>query len=112
MQAEIYLILLRMQALGYYLALPLIYFFSILPMAVLRQVSNLGYFLMFHVFKYRKEVVYRNLHNSFPEKSEEEIHKIAKRFYMVLSDTLFETIKALTITHKQLKKNAASTIMK
>lgn len=107
MQAEIYLILLRMQALGYYLALPLIYFFSILPMAVLRQVSNLGYFLMFHVFKYRKEVVYRNLHNSFPEKSEEEIHKIAKRFYMVLSDTLFETIKALTITHKQLKKKCS-----
>jgi len=93
-----------MQALGYYLALPLIYFFSILPMGVLRQISNFGYFLLFYVFKYRKEVVYNNLRNSFPEKSEAEIDKIAKRFYMVFSDTMFETIKALTITHKALKK--------
>jgi Kdo2-lipid IVA lauroyltransferase/acyltransferase len=96
-----------MQAIGYYLALPIIYFFSILPMAILRQLSNVAYFLMLYVFKYRKEVVYRNLRNSFPEKSDAEIKAITKRFYMVLADTLFETFKALTITHKQLKKKCS-----
>lgn len=96
-----------MQALGYYLALPLIYFFSILPMWVLRQASNIGYFFLFHVFEYRKEVVYKNLRNSFPEKSDTEIDTIARRFYMVFADTMFETIKALTITHKQLKKKCS-----
>lgn len=99
-----FLFLPFMQALGYYLALPFIYFFSILPMGVLRQISNLGYFLLYYVFKYRKEVVYKNLRNSFPEKSDAEIEQIAKRFYMVFSDTMFETIKALTISHKALKK--------
>jgi KDO2-lipid IV(A) lauroyltransferase len=37
-------------------------------------------------------VVFTNLRNSFPEKSKKEINKIAKRFYLHLSDLFFESL--------------------
>ena len=43
-----------------------------------------------------------NLRNSFPERSQKEINKIAKKFYFNLTDVIVETIKALTISKKDL----------
>jgi len=56
------------------------------------------------VFGYRKKVVYSNLKRSFPEKSEQEIHRIAKDFYTNLSDITLESIKGLSMSKKALQK--------
>lgn len=73
-------------------------------MGMLRQISNVLRFFLQNVAGYRKEVVYRNLRNSFPNKSEAEIKAIADEFYVYLCDTLMETIKSFTISDEQLAK--------
>jgi len=49
-------------------------------------------------------VVYENLRNSFPEKSEEEIKEIVKRFYKYFSHLIVEIIKLINISDKELKE--------
>jgi KDO2-lipid IV(A) lauroyltransferase len=53
---------------------------------------------------YRKKVVLGNLQLVFPEKSDKERKTIAKRFYLHLCDLIFETIKNITISEKQIDK--------
>lgn len=66
--------------------------------------SSFAYFLIFHVAGYRKKIVYQNLRNSFPNKSEEEIHQDAKKFYRHFCEVFLEAIKVLTISKKNIKK--------
>jgi KDO2-lipid IV(A) lauroyltransferase len=49
-------------------------------------------------------VVLDNLQLVFPEKSEQERKKIARKFYTHLCDIIFETIKYLTISEKEARK--------
>ena len=42
------------------------------------------------------------MRNSFPEKSEEEIEDIAKKFYSHFCDVMMESFKAFTISQKQI----------
>jgi KDO2-lipid IV(A) lauroyltransferase len=53
---------------------------------------------IFHVGGYRKKVIFENLRNSFPEKTEEELECIAKNFYRHFTDLIVETIKFRTAT--------------
>jgi KDO2-lipid IV(A) lauroyltransferase len=46
-----------------------------------------------------------NLHKSFPEKSEEEIKGIAKRYYKYLCDLFLETFKTLTVSKETMLKH-------
>lgn len=87
-----------MQAIIYYISLPFIYLISILPFWLLYRVSDFLYFIIYIVIGYRKELVLKNLSNSFPEKSEEEINKISKKFYTFFCDWIVETIKSITIS--------------
>ncbi len=50
------------------------------------------YFLVYHCFGYRVKIVNKNLHNSFPQKSEAEITAIRKGFYHYLSEVMVSTI--------------------
>ena len=62
------------------------------------------YIIMYYLIKYRKKVVFENLRNSFPDKSEKEIKKIAQKFYKNLCDLFIEIVKAKTISSKDLLK--------
>lgn len=66
--------------------------------------SDFLYFVFYYLIGYRKKVVMNNLRNSFPEKTEKERIKIAKKFYSHLTDLTLETIKGATIGKKQLLK--------
>src|SRR5690606_5727014 len=77
---------------------------SRIPFSLLYAVSDILYVLLFYVISYRRKVVFENLRNSFPEKNPKEIRAIAKGFYKNLTDTLFETIKLLTIPEKALRQ--------
>jgi Kdo2-lipid IVA lauroyltransferase/acyltransferase len=89
-----------MQALSFYLLYPFIYLIASLPFRVLYAVSDFLFFL-FWLSGYRKEVVLKNLRNSFPEKSNEEIETICKSYYRYLVDLILETLKTLTMTEKE-----------
>ncbi len=60
--------------------------------------------VLFRIVKYRKDVVIKNLNNSFPDKSEEEKQAIAKKFFKHLSDLIAESIKVFSISSKSAKE--------
>jgi KDO2-lipid IV(A) lauroyltransferase len=62
------------------------------------------YHLIYHVFRYRRSVVVENLTNSFPEKSDEEIGQIARKFYHFICDSLVETFYYDRISEEEIKK--------
>lgn len=88
----------------YYLLLPFIYLLSILPFNLLYAKSDYLFFWLYHVIGYRKNVVRKNLKKSFPEKSDIELKQIEVKFYHHLCDLILESLKAYTISEKELRK--------
>jgi len=91
-----------MQFIIYIFFLISINIIAIIPFWFLYGFSDFLAFLLFYVFKYRKETILTNLRNSFPEKSEKEIRSIARKAYRNLSDIIIESIKAFTISNKRI----------
>lgn len=77
---------------------------SYLPFPVLYALSDFLFFVSYRIVRYRKNVIRRNLRNSFPEKSENELKQIEKDFYQHLCDYGVETLKLLTISKEELKR--------
>jgi KDO2-lipid IV(A) lauroyltransferase len=75
-----------------------------LPLGILYVLSDFLYFLAYYVVGYRKKVVWQNLKNSFPEKSEKELKTIQKQFYKGLIDVFIETLKVLAISPQELEQ--------
>ncbi len=96
-----------MPGLTYYLTLPFIYLLSILPFRLLYLLSDGVFILLYHVIGYRKEVVRKNLRNSFPQKTAAEIDLIAKNFYRYFCDLTLETFKTLTISKSRMLKHCS-----
>ena len=63
----------------YYIVFPLLYLVSLLPLRVLYLLSDLLYFFLYFVVRYRRRVVLENLRVAFPEKTEQERAAIARR---------------------------------
>ncbi len=82
----------------YLLVYPLLWLVSQLPMAFLYRISDVCYFIIHKVFKYRVTVVKENLRNAFPQKSESELQQIERSFYQFLCDFFVETIKGISIS--------------
>ncbi|MDO9613571.1 MAG: lysophospholipid acyltransferase family protein [Bacteroidota bacterium] len=74
------------------------------PFWLLYICADLIYLISYYVVGYRKKTVFRNLKNSFPEKSDQEIHRIAIAFYRHFADLVVETIKSFQISEETLKK--------
>lgn len=78
--------------------------FSKLPFSVLYFLSDIIYIVLNYLIGYRRKVIFNNLKNSFPEKSDREIKQIQKEFYKNFADYLVETLKAFTISTEELAK--------
>jgi KDO2-lipid IV(A) lauroyltransferase len=77
---------------------------SLLPFRVLYFLSDILFYPVFYLVKYRRKVVQINLFKSFPEKTIDERYEVEKRFYKHLLDLIFESIKTLTISRAQIQK--------
>jgi KDO2-lipid IV(A) lauroyltransferase len=75
-----------------------------IPFRLLYLFSDCTFFLVYFVIGYRKEVVFNNLRNSFPEKSEKEIEILARKFYHYLCDILVESVKAFSMKEMDVVK--------
>jgi KDO2-lipid IV(A) lauroyltransferase len=93
-----------MKSLGYYIFFVFTWLITLLPFRALYIISDLVYFLIYHIFHYRREVVGKNLSNAFPEKSPDELDEIARRFYRHLSDLIIESLKALHMSPRQISR--------
>lgn len=82
----------------------LFYAISLLPFRLLYVLADIECFMLYHVIRYRRGVVRRNLVTSFPNKSEQEIVQIEKRFYHWFCDYFFEAVKLLSISDAELRR--------
>lgn len=85
------------------LILFILHLISRLPLGILYIFSDIIFFLNYYFIGYRKKVVFDNLQNSFPEKTNSEIKSIQKQFFRNFSDYIVETLKAITISEKELR---------
>jgi KDO2-lipid IV(A) lauroyltransferase len=93
-----------MHFIAYLLIYPFLWLISILPFRLLYAFSDFIYLFVYKFFGYRINTVKRNLNLVFPDKSEEEINAITKKFYHHLCDMVVESIKSLTISEAEMKK--------
>ena len=93
-----------MDAILFYLTVPFLYLFSILPLRILYGLSDIFYPVTYYLVAYRKKIVLDNLRNSFPEREENEIRELARKFYRHFNDIIVEILKMVTISPARLKK--------
>jgi len=93
--------------LSYYIALPFVYLLSVLPFRALYLLSDGFFLLLYYVIGYRKKVVFTNLRNSFPDKTDAEIKSIQKKFYRYFCNLFLETFKTLTISSESMLKHCS-----
>jgi KDO2-lipid IV(A) lauroyltransferase len=91
-----------MHKIGFYLFYSFIKILSIFPVRWLYAISSLLFPIIYYIIPYRKKLVYNNLRNSFPEKTNEEIKKIAKAFYRHLCDSFVESVMESSLTRNEL----------
>jgi len=90
--------------MGRLLFLLLIKPLSYLPLPILYRLSDYLYLIIYYVINYRRKVVFTNLRNAFPNKSEQDITMIAKGFYHHFCDLMIESIKLFSISEKEIKE--------
>lgn len=93
-----------MGAFGYYIFYGINWLITLLPLPVLYIFSDLLYLVLYYIVSYRRKVVAGNLKNSFPEKSDEELKTIEKKFYRHLADLFIETFKLTHMSKATQKK--------
>jgi KDO2-lipid IV(A) lauroyltransferase len=91
-----------MNQLYYFLFLYFLFLFKNTSFWFLYRVSDLFYFVLAYVVRYRRTVVYTNLRESFPGMTETEIRKIARGFYRHLCDISVEGVKAFSLRKKDI----------
>jgi KDO2-lipid IV(A) lauroyltransferase len=72
---------------------------------VLYVISDVAYFFVYRVIRYRRKLVRENIQTSFPDKEEKEILTIEKGFYHHFCDTFFETVKMLNFSEARMKRH-------
>lgn len=93
-----------MQFLTFAIVYPFAWVLSRLPMRFLYTISDVLFVFVYYVFKYRKKVVANNLNLVFPEKTQKEKQIISKKFFRHFTDLFMETIKAISISEKEILK--------
>lgn len=97
-----------MAKVGFHIAKLWVAFLSIHPYWLLYLKSDVYYFFVYFVFRYRRNVVRKNLLQSFPEKCIGDIKRIERRFYKNLCDLLVEAPKMMRIKSDNGYKNRIS----
>ena len=73
-------------------------------MRILYLKSDFLFLIIYYIIGYRKKVVLENLSLVFPEKSLKEKKRISRAFFKHFTDSFIETIKALSISKKEINK--------
>lgn len=93
----------KKQKILYGLLYTLLYAISLLPLRVLFIFSDMIYPFV-HWF-YRRDLVRKQLLESFPEKTEDERRQIERKFYHHFCDLFVEVIKQLSFSEKEMSQH-------
>ncbi|WP_409416176.1 lysophospholipid acyltransferase family protein [Flavobacterium sp. PS2] len=93
-----------MQFLVYILAYPLLWIISILPFPIFYLFSDVVYFIVYYLVRYRRKTVKENLAIALPHLTDKERKTIEKKFYQHMCDMFLEMIKTMTISPEEMRK--------
>lgn len=88
----------------YYPIYILTYLTALLPFRILYAISDLAYIIIYHIVRYRRNIVRQNLTSSFPDMDDRKIIQTEKKFYHWFCDYFVETIKLLCISDSELRR--------
>ena len=74
-----------------------------LPLSVLYLLSDAGYYLIYYLIRYRREVVRNNLIHAFPAMPISQIIALEKKNYRFLCDNLIETLASPQMSEEELR---------
>ena len=92
-----------MQLLPFIVFYPLIWIISKLSFRALYVVSDLLFYFIYYVLRYRRKTIYNNLKMVFPDKTTEEIKEISEMSARNSTDTFVEFYKSLNISEDEMK---------
>lgn len=97
-------IFIAMKLVTYLIIYPLILIISYLPFKLLYFLSDITYYLLYYVIRYRRKIVRFNLEISKVAKSKNDLVRIEKEFYRHITDVFFEMFKFYGISSEEIKK--------
>lgn len=77
---------------------------KIIPIRLIYFCSFFPYCLLYHVLRYRRALIHRQLSDAFPEKTPASRHRLQKKIYRHLTDLIIESLKGFTFNSKQLQR--------
>ena len=81
-----------------------------LPMRLLYDISDVLIFpLLYHVLRYRRRLVSRNLRDEPPERTDEELRRVERDFYHWLADYFVEVLKERAISPDEMRRRMVIT---
>ncbi len=83
----------------------ILYLISLIPLRVLYLLSDVCAFILYHIVKYRRDVVKENIANSFENLNEQDRIKIEKEFYKSFCDNFIETLKLMSASEKEMQSH-------
>ncbi len=92
------------QRIAYVIIYSIWYTLSCLPLRVLYLLSDVVAFILYHIVGYRRKVVSKNIHDSYPNLSEDECKSIERKFYRHFCDLLIESLKYFSMSEKEVKR--------
>jgi KDO2-lipid IV(A) lauroyltransferase len=75
-----------------------------MPFTIFYVISDILFFIGYHIIGYRKKVIYQNLTNAFPHKTKLEIQQISKKYYAFMIDLFTETFKLLVMSPEEIER--------
>lgn len=93
-----------MKLIAFILIYPFLWVVSLLPFSLLYKLSDVVYFFVYYIIRYRKTSVREHLESTLPHYSKNELLVIEKKFYAHLCDLFIEMIKTMSISEKEIAK--------
>ena len=90
-----------MKRILFYLTYTFLWLITLLPLRVLYLLSDFIYLVLYYLVGYRKKTVFQNLEKSLPDKSPQEIKRIARKFYRQLCDIFIESAYRIHMGEKE-----------
>jgi KDO2-lipid IV(A) lauroyltransferase len=94
-----------MQLLTFMLVYPIIWIFARLPFKILYLISDILFFIIYRIIRYRRKVVTSNLEKVFQNKNKIEIARLAKKHYRHFTDLFIEMLKTWSMSKEDINKH-------
>ena len=93
-----------MKRIAFMAVMAIVYPLSMVPLSILYVLSDLMYYCVYYFPGYRKKIVFSNLRNAFPDKSNDDLRIIAKNFYRNFCDIIIENVKLINFSREDVAR--------